>query len=519
MPTAHRTPTIGVTRRLPFETDADLTIGPIFEDDRPAELRSLHEATAGEVERAWQRGEFTGKLFDVLVTPLGTTGQRLILIGAGLRKDLTADRIRRMAIIGGLAARTRKVPKVAFAGWDRLAAAMSPQTSAGSATATELVAQAVAEGAVLANFEGGNYKTDDTLRPMVEAIELCPFDDTASVRDAVARGRVLGEATNIARELSNEPGNSLTPRVFADRAVAIARAAGLGVEVLDESRIDALKMGLLLGVARGSHEPPRFVVLRHEPANAVPGVTLGLVGKGITFDTGGISIKPADNMDKMKDDMSVGAAVIAAMSAISRLGAPVRCIGLVPMTENMPGGRAVKPGDVLTSAEGKTVEILNTDAEGRLILGDALWYARQLGATHLVDIATLTGACVVALGKTTSGLFGAPDRWVDEVKQASDRAGDRSWAMPVYDDYREQLRSEIADFTNTGGRAGGAITAALFLKEFAGDLPWVHIDIAGTAWAEEAKPYQPKGPTGTAVRTLVQLALAAADWSTLPLER
>jgi leucyl aminopeptidase len=197
------------------------------------------------------------------------------------------------------------------------------------------------------------------------------------------------------------------------------------------------------------------------------------------------------------------------------LKAPVRCIGLVPMSENMPGGRAIKPGDILTSAEGKTVEVLNTDAEGRLILGDALWYARQLGATHLVDIATLTGACVVALGKTTSGLFGTPDRWVEEVRHASERAGDRSWPLPVHEDYKEQLRSEIADFTNTGGRAGGAITAALFIKEFVGELPWVHIDIAGTAWAEEAKPYQPKGATGVAVRTLVELALAARSWSKL----
>jgi leucyl aminopeptidase len=383
----------------------------------------------------------------------------------------------------------------------------------------EIVAQACAEGVVLANFEGGNYKTDDSARPFVEAVELCPFWDDAGVVAAIARGRMLGEASNIAREFANEPGNSLTPRVFADRAAAVAERAGLGVEVLDEQRIASLKMGMLLGVGQGSQEPPRVVVLRHEPANAIAGVTLGLVGKGITFDTGGISIKPADNMDKMKDDMSGGAAVVAAMSAIAQLKVPVRCIGIIPMAENMPGGRAVKPGDILTSAEGKTVEIINTDAEGRLILGDGLWYARQLGATHLVDVATLTGACVVALGKTTSGLFGTPDRWVDEVRQASERAGDRSWPMPVFDDYKEQLRSEIADFTNTGGRAAGATTAALFLKEFTGDLPWVHIDIAGTAWSEESKPYQPKGPTGVAVRTLVQLALAAEGWGKLELRR
>jgi leucyl aminopeptidase len=219
----------------------------------------------------------------------------------------------------------------------------------------------------------------------------------------------------------------------------------------------------------------------------------------------------------MKDDMSGGAAVIGAMTAIARLGAPVRCIGVVPMTENMPGGRAIKPGDILTSAEGKTVEVLNTDAEGRLILGDALWYARQLGVTHLVDLATLTGACVVALGKTTTGLFGTPSAWVEQIRRASERGGDRSWPMPVFADYMEQLKSEIADMSNTGGRAAGAITGALFVKEFAGDLPWVHMDIAGTAWAEDAKPYQPKGATGVGVRTLVELALAAPSWSKLDL--
>ncbi len=515
MPTAHRTPTIGVTSRMPFETDAELVIGAVFEDDRPAELRVLRDVTGGEVERAWQRGEFKGKLYDLYIAPLGT-GKRVVLVGAGLRKDLTSDRVRRMAIVGGLAARTRRITKVTLGGWDRVAEAL-PATGAGGAA--ETVVAACAEGLVLANFEGGNYKTDDTLRPMLESVELCPFDESASIQSAVARGRLLGEVSNVARELANEPGNTLTPRVFADRAKALAEDAGLSVEVLDEQRIASLKMGMLLGVARGSKEPPRLVVLRHEPRKAVAGVTLGLVGKGITFDTGGISIKPADNMDKMKDDMSGGAAVIAAMCAISRLQAPVRCIGVIPMTENMPGGLALKPGDILTSAEGKTVEVINTDAEGRLILGDGLWYARKLGATHLVDVATLTGACVVALGKTTSGLFGTPDRWVDEVKQASERAGDRSWPMPVHDDYKDQLRSEIADFTNTGGRPGGAITAALFLKEFTGSLPWVHIDIAGTAWAEDAKPFQPKGPTGVAVRTLTQLALAAESWGNLKLER
>jgi leucyl aminopeptidase len=233
---------------------------------------------------------------------------------------------------------------------------------------------------------------------------------------------------------------------------------------------------------------------------------LGLVGKGITFDTGGISIKPADGMERMKDDMAGGAAVACAMRAIALLGAPIRVIGIVPATENMPGGKAIKPGDILKSAEGKTVEVINTDAEGRLILGDGLWYARQLGATHLVDVATLTGAVVVALGKITSGLFGTPEAFVDQVRRVATRAGDRAWALPLYDEYKDQLKSEIADFTNTGGRAAGSITAAMFLKEFTGGLPWVHIDIAGTAWADEARPFMPKGATGVAVRTLAELA-------------
>jgi leucyl aminopeptidase len=307
--------------------------------------------------------------------------------------------------------------------------------------------------------------------------------------------------------------------VFAAHAETIAKGAGLGVDVLDEAQISELKMGLLLGVAQGSQEPPRLVVLRHEPANAVAGVVLAFVGKGITFDTGGISIKPAQDMDRMKDDMSGGAAAICALAAIARLKLPVKCLAIVPMTENMPGGRAMKPGDVLTSAEGKTVEVLNTDAEGRLVLGDALWYARQLGATHLVDLATLTGACVVALGKTTSGLFGTPTAWVEQVQRASDRAGDRSWPMPTFDDYKDLFKSEIADFSNTGGRPAGSITAALFLKEFTGDVPWAHLDIAGTAWAEDVRPYQPKGATGVGVRTLVELALDVETWGKLDLRR
>ena len=333
--------------------------------------------------------------------------------------------------------------------------------------------------------------------------------DGAAIEAAVARGRIIGACANQARALGNEPGNILTPQVFAARVVEMATVAGLTVEVFDVERIRALKMGLLLGVAQGSAEPPRLVVIRYEPPNAPAAPLLGFVGKGVTFDSGGISIKPAELMDRMKDDMSGGAAVAAAIVALARLKAPHRVVGVIPMVENMPGGRAIRPGDVLTGASGKTVEIINTDAEGRLILADALWYAQQLGATHLVDVATLTGACVVALGKTASGLFGSPETWVDAVRRAGDAGGDRLWPLPLYEEYRELLKSEIADLVNSAGRWAGAITAAMFLKEFVDDRPWAHLDIAGTCWAEERKAYQPKGATGVAVRTLIELGMTA----------
>ena len=501
------TPEVALTARRAEEIDADLLVLPVFDAAAGGEDDWLDRATDGGLSKARAGGEFRGKLFDTFVmtiTDPACKTRRAMVVGAGPAGEWNAERLRRVAATAGLSARQRH--------WSRLAflPAASPRVP------TAVAAQVIAEGACLANFDGGSYKTGNDKWGWLTQIEIS-LPDGLKAQTAVERGRVLGEFTNQARAFSNEPGNALTPRVFAERAHALGKAAGLAVDVLDESRIAELKMGLLLGVARGSQEPPRLVVLRHEPANALPGVVLAFVGKGITFDTGGISIKPAQDMDRMKDDMSGGAAAICAVAAIARLNVPVRCMALVPMTENMPGGRAVKPGDVLVSAEGKTVEVLNTDAEGRLVLGDALWYARQLGATHLVDIATLTGACVVALGKTTSGLFGTPPGWVEQVRQASDRAGDRTWPMPTFEDYKELFKSEIADFSNTGGRPAGSITAALFLKEFTGDLPWAHLDIAGTAWAEEAKPYQPKGATGVAVRTLVELALDAASWSKLDL--
>jgi leucyl aminopeptidase len=480
---------------------ADLLIVPWFEGEAPGALAGLDPATGGEIGRALASKECQGKAFEWFLAPISDSGwrcPRVALVGAGSREAATPDQLRKVAAAGGLTARQKRVERVAL-------------VVRGEGDPAEL-AKAAAEGLTLSEFNVGSYKTSEPAPPPVPAWTVAtPGKSDSRIADAVGRGRILGDCSNLARELANEPGNTLTPREFVRRAAAIATGAGVRVEILDEHQIAELGMGLLLGVARGSSEPPRLIVFRHEPPGAPAAPVLGLVGKGITFDTGGISIKPAEGMERMKDDMAGGAAVACAMRAIALLKGPTRVIGVVPATENMPGGRAIKPGDILKSAAGKTVEVINTDAEGRLILGDGLWYARQLGATHLIDVATLTGAVVVALGKGTTGLFGTPDEWVERVRRAADRAGDRSWPLPLFDDYREQLKSDIADMTNTGGRPAGSITAAMFLKEFTGGLPWAHLDIAGTAWADEARPFLPKGPSGVAVRTLAELALAMND--------
>jgi leucyl aminopeptidase len=499
---SYQTAPLTVVSAGPQEIECDVIALPILERELPRD--EWLQAAGKSGETAFATGEFTGRLYELFVAPPvdpGWQAGRVIFIGAGPRARLSTEVARRMASALGLVARQRRFSRVAV--W-------TPEW-----LEEPDMGQAMAEGLTLAQFEGGTYKTSDGDKPGDLAqvrILLRRGAERGEFARRVERGRVLGESTNMARGLVNEPSNRLTPGAFAEYAADVARDSGLTVEVMNEQRIAELGMALLAGVARGSHEPPRVIALRHDPPGVAAETVLGLVGKGITFDAGGISLKSAEGMERMKDDMAGGAAVLCGLRALALLGARVRAIGIIPATENMPGGAALKPGDVLKSASGKTVEVLNTDAEGRLVLGDALWYARQLGATHLLDVATLTGACVTALGRTTSGLFGTPPEWVDIVRRTADRAGDRSWPMPVFDDYREQLRSEIADMTNTGGQAAGAITAAVFLKEFTGDLPWVHMDIAGTRWADEARPYQPKGPTGVGVRTVAELAFTSADW-------
>jgi leucyl aminopeptidase len=501
MPRTLQSSAVRLLAGSPAQVDVDLLFVPLFEDEPIADsLTGLDAATSGEVTRAVTSGEIKGRPYDFFVTPVisGWKARRIALVGAGKASDFTLERLRKVAAAAAMTARQKRVDRVAF--FER-----------GGLDGPGAV-QAIVDGLTLSAFSADQYKSGERLGPPPGTFTVVvPPDRGTSIGEleaAVERGCVLAESCNIAKALCNEPSNVLTPREFAERAARIGRDAGLTVDVLDEHQIARLNMGLLLGVARGSAEPPRVIVLKHEPPGAPAAPVLGLVGKGITFDTGGISIKPADGMERMKDDMAGGAAVICAMRAIALLRAPLKVVGVVPATENMPGGKALKPGDVLRGASGKTVEVINTDAEGRLVLGDGLWYAQQLGATHLVDVATLTGACAVALGRAASGLFGTPDTWVQFVRDTADRAGDRCWPMPLFEEYAEQLRSEIADMMNSGGRPAGACTAAMFLKEFTNGLPWAHFDVAGTAWADETKPYQPKGATGVAVRALAELALA-----------
>jgi leucyl aminopeptidase len=494
MPQPPAAPRFLGTATSPSTSAVDVLFVPVFgPEDRLDDLPDLDAAVGGEFSRALRAGEFKARLHDVFLAAVASPrwkASRVAFVGAGDRAEVTPERARRVAATCGYAARQRSVGSV------------------GIVARLGLTPRLLADGVSAAEFDSGCYKSGDRPGPFAARVEIIASGGSEpAVAEAVRIGRTIGEAANFARSLANEPGNVLTPRELAARVTAAASAAGVAVDVLDEVRIRELGMRLMLGVAQGSAEPPRLIVLRHDPPGAPASPVLGFVGKGVTFDSGGISIKPADGMDRMKDDMAGGAAVAAALCAVAALGGAHRVLGVIPTVENMPGGRAIRPGDVIVGASGTSVEILNTDAEGRLILADALWYAREQGATHLVDVATLTGACLVALGRSVSGLFGAPDPWVRAVQEAGRRAGDRLWPMPIYEETREELRSEIADLVNAAGRAGGAITAAAFLREFAHPVPWAHLDIAGTAWAETRQPYQPKGATGVAVRTLIELAM------------
>lgn len=472
----------------------DVLVVPLHEKDpRDPQVNAwLDEATAGWVEEVYASGDFSGRLLETITLhrPSGLEAKRLMLVGAGDAKKFTPFELRRLAGAVVRQLRSKNPRQVTFA-------LQSP---------TPESAAALVEGAILGEFEPEHLKSKKEDKRIAKFTIAVP-DGAAELETATARAQIVAEAQNWGRELTNAPSNILPPPVLVDRAREMAAQFGLDCEVLDEPRMRQLGMGALLGVAMGSDQPPALIILRYVPESAAGADHLALIGKAVTFDSGGISIKPADGMEKMKYDMGGGASVLAAMRAIAQLKPNLRITAFVPTVENMINGRAQRPGDIVTTLNGKTVEVLNTDAEGRLILIDAITYAIRQGCTHLVNAATLTGAIVVALGNVHIGAFTNDESFLARVQEAGKAAGDRMWHMPLDDEYKEYLKSAFADLPNIGGRWGGAITAAYFLKEFTEDKPWVHLDIAGTAWLDDAKPYMAKGPTGLPARTFVNLAM------------
>jgi leucyl aminopeptidase len=452
----------------------------------------------GRLAKLADSGELTGKSLEMVLVhfPEGLAAQRLLLVGAGKKLKFTAADVRKLSGAALRFLKSRGAKKLAL---------LAPEGERGTGGA-----QAATEGVLWADYESDKYRTEKKPARAIDSVALVGFDTGLgdALGQSVEEGRVIGESASFARDLINEPSNRLTPKMLASKAEAMAKDVGLGVEILDERKIAELKMGALIGVAQGSHEPPRVIVIRYKPENPKPGSpVLGLVGKGVTFDTGGISIKPADNMEKMKYDMGGAGTMLGVMRALAFLKPPVPVICVIPATENMPGGRAQKPGDVQVAMSGKTIEIINTDAEGRLILADAIFYARKLGATHLIDAATLTGAISVALGNVNVGAFGTPRDYLDKFLESAKATGEKMWPMPLDEEYQAMIKSDIADIRNTGtGRGGGASTAAWFIKEFVDDTPWVHLDIASTCWLDDARAWSAKGPSGVAIRSIIDFA-------------
>jgi leucyl aminopeptidase len=478
------------------ETEALVTYAYEKDDPIDAPLAELDYASGGRLRDLTAGRELTGKWLEMVLLhyPAGLKAKRLLVVGAGKRGKFTTAELRRLA---GAALRYLKGRSVT-----RMALLLREPTEDASAV------QAAAEGLLLADFEYDKYKSEKKNPTKVESASILGATGSGTSQ-AVDLARITAESQNWVREIANEPSNLMTPRLLAERAAEMAGEAGLAIDVLDESKIEELKMGALVGVARGSAEPPRLLVVTYNPPETKTGATvIGLVGKAITFDTGGISIKPSKGMEKMKYDMCGGATMLGVMRGLARLKPAIKVVAVVPATENMPGGRAQKPGDIVRSMSGKTIEVLNTDAEGRLILADGLTYARQLGCTHLVDAATLTGAIVVALSTINVGVFGTDSAFTDRFLGSARAAGEKMWPMPVDDEYGDMMRSPIADLQNiSSGEGGGASTAAAFLREFVGEEPWIHLDIAGTAWLDDAKPWMAKGASGVTVRTLFDFIL------------
>ncbi len=484
-----------------IDVEADCTVVGVYqgmmESPLPGAAGQVDEALDGQISALIEDGEIRGKPGEITIihTAGRITPRRVMVVGGGKADEADANLLRRLAADVARRARAN--------GYKRMTAF---RPAAHYLSAME-AAQAAAEGALLGSYRITAGNQDDDNDRAIESVTFVAENDTdlPELDRGLDRGAIIAEAVALARDLANEPANLMTPTILAQRAKDAADVAGITFSNLSVGEITEMGMGGLLGVAAGSHEPPAFIILEHrgDPDNTRP--TVGLLGKGVTFDSGGISIKPAANMSAMKGDMAGGAAVIGAMQAIGRLNLPINVTGLVPATENLPGGSATKPGDVLTAMNGKTMEVENTDAEGRLILADALSYANSKGMTPLVDVATLTGAIRVALGTVAMGMFANDDDVARRLQDASEATGEKMWRMPLWDDYKEQIKSSVATVKNTGGQPAGSITAAKFLEEFAEKTPWAHLDIASVAATDRDRGWQVRGATGQPVRTLVRL--------------
>ena len=492
----------------PFEqVDVQALAIAVFKDEKPTDgfLKKLDELTNGFIKAAIESEEFIGKEGDTayfhLIGNDKVKARRLLLVGVGDVADYKVASVSNMVGTGVRTLRAKNAKSIA------VVPRINDNAEAASAAAVQ--------GAYISIFDPDKYRTVDKEQKTVEKLVIViEGADEAALKQGVETGQIVGESLNFTRDLANEPGAYMTPTDMAERAREVANQFGLNIDVLDEARMEQEGMGSLLSVSRGSDQPAKLIIMKYVPADYDESKKdlLAFVGKGVTFDSGGISLKPGENMELMKYDMTGGATVIGAMRAIAQLKPPIPVLGVAPCTENLPSGKATKPGDVVRAMTGKTIEVINTDAEGRLILADAIAYAKKLGATKVIDMATLTGAVSIALGDVNAAVLGTDQKLIDEIISAGHEVGEKFWQLPLDKEYSKQIKSDIADIKNVGGRKAGTITAAAFLKEFADGLAWAHLDIAGTAWADDAKPYRAKGPTGIALRTLLKIV----EWESHP---
>ena len=474
------------------------------EEGLDGDIARIDKALDGAISQLVSQGEIKGKLNEVTV--IHTLGKlpaaRVVVVGLGKESELSQDKVGTAVAQTCRLLRQKGVTTMATIPQGAGLAGISPEASA----------QVVTEGALLGLYSFRKHITREPEYAEVKELLIVTPDEAGltPMEQGCQRGRILAEASNLARDMVNEPANYMTPTHMAEAATRLSQTYGLELTILEREQMQELGMGALLGVNQGSQQPPKFIVLNYKGSDSAE-INIALLGKGITFDSGGISIKPSESMEEMKGDMAGGAAVMTALSAIAQLKPEINVTAIVPATENLPSGRALKPGDVLKAMNGKTIEIISTDAEGRLILADALSYANHQGAKLMVDVATLTGACRVALGDICTGAFGNNQELMDKIIAASTKAGEYTWQMPMYEEYKELNKSDVADIKNVGGRYAGAITAAQFLAEFAGDTPWVHLDIAGTSMSDKERGCFVKGATGVPARTLVNLVLSLAE--------